>query len=40
MVTQDIILLIKKIVVGIILFLVPIGIMGGILWLIQFFFFG
>ena len=38
MVTQDIILLIKKILVGIILFLIPISIVGGILWLIQFFF--
>jgi hypothetical protein len=37
MVAQDIILLIKKIIVGIILFLIPLGIMGGILWLIQFF---
>jgi hypothetical protein len=39
MIAQDIILLIKKIVVGIILFLIPLCIIGGILWLIQFFFF-
>ena len=38
MVAQDIILLIKKIIVGILLFLVPLCIIGGILWLIQFFF--
>jgi len=38
MLLQDIWLLIKKIVVGIVLFLVPIAIIGGILWLMQFFF--
>ncbi len=39
MLLQDILLLVKKIVVGILLFLFPIAIIGGVLWLIQFFFF-
>ncbi len=39
MITHDIILMIKKIFVGVVLFMIPVAIMAGILWLIQFVFF-
>jgi hypothetical protein len=39
MITQDIMLLIKKFVVGVVLFIIPVAIVAGILWLIQFVFF-
>lgn len=35
MTLSDIFLLARKIVVGIIIFLVPLAIIGGILWLLQ-----
>lgn len=35
MIVQDILLLIKKIIVGFIIFLVPLFIIAGALWLIQ-----
>lgn len=38
MLVQDIWLLIKKIVVGILLFIFPVAIVAGLLWLIQFLF--
>lgn len=36
---QDIILLAKKIAVGLALFIVPLLLLAGILWLVQFYFF-
>ncbi len=39
MLIQDIWLLIKKITIGILLLIFPVLIVGGLLWLIQFFFF-
>jgi hypothetical protein len=39
MITHDIILMIKKIFVGVVLFMIPVAIVAGILWLIQFVFF-
>lgn len=38
MLLQDIWLIIKKIAVGILLFAIPVAIVFGLLWLIQFFF--
>lgn len=38
MLLQDMWLMIKKIAVGIALFVVPVSIVFGLLWLIQFFF--
>jgi hypothetical protein len=35
MILQDILLLIRKIIVGIIIFLVPLVIIAGALWLLQ-----
>ncbi|SHN40923.1 hypothetical protein SAMN05216311_112138 [Chitinophaga sp. CF418] len=35
MIVQDILLLIRKIIVGIIIFLIPLFIIAGALWLIQ-----
>jgi hypothetical protein len=35
MILQDILLLIRKITIGIIITLIPLFIIGGILWLIQ-----
>jgi len=35
MIAQDIVLLLKKIAVGVIIFLIPLIIIAGILWLIQ-----
>lgn len=39
MLLQDLWLLIKKIAVGVLVFMIPLAIIAGILWLIQFFFF-
>ncbi|ACU62743.1 hypothetical protein Cpin_5312 [Chitinophaga pinensis DSM 2588] len=39
MIVQDILLLIRKIIVGIIVFLIPLFVVGGVLWLIQHWFF-
>lgn len=36
---QDIILLAKKIAVGLVLFIVPLLLLAGILWLVRFYFF-
>jgi hypothetical protein len=38
MVLQDILLLIRKIIIGIIIFLVPLFVIGGALWLVEKFF--
>ncbi len=38
MLTNDVWLLIKKIAVAVLIFLFPLLVMGGILWLIQFYF--
>lgn len=36
MVLQDIILLIRKIIVGIIIFLIPLAVIGLLLWLVRY----
>jgi hypothetical protein len=36
MVLQDIILLIRKIIVGIIIFLIPLAVISFVLWLVQY----
>ncbi|WPV64082.1 MULTISPECIES: hypothetical protein [unclassified Chitinophaga] len=36
MVVQDILLLIRKIIVGIIIFLIPLGVIGLLLWLVRY----
>ncbi|WP_343668760.1 hypothetical protein [Chitinophaga sp.] len=36
MVVQDILLLIRKIIVGIIIFLIPLAVIGLLLWLVRY----